>query len=40
MSVMQWKLGKRERVLEDDVFIENTCLGIGFKKRMTKFTRT
>ena len=28
---LQWKLGKRERVLEDDVFIENTCLGIGSK---------
>ena len=40
VSVLQWKLGKRERVLEDDVFIENTCLGIGSKKRWPKFTRT
>ena len=30
---------KRERVFEDDVFKENTCLGIGSKKRKTKFTR-
>ena len=30
---------KRERVFEDDVFIENMCLGIGSKKRRTKFTR-
>ena len=29
---------KRERVFEDDVFIENTCLGSGSKRR-TKFTR-
>ena len=29
---------KRGRVFEDDVFIENTCLGSGFKRR-TKFTR-
>ena len=28
----------RGRVLEDDVFIENTCLGSGSKRR-TKFTR-
>ena len=40
MLPLQWKLGKRERVFEDDVFIENTCLGIGPKKRRTKFTRT
>ena len=32
MSALQWKLGKRERVFEDDVFIENTGLGIGSKK--------
>ena len=32
------KLGRRERVFEDDVFIENTCLGSGSKRRM-KFTR-
>ena len=31
---------KIERVFEDDVFIENTCVGIGSKKRRTKFTRT
>ena len=30
---LQWKLGKRERVFEDDVFIENTCLRIGSKKK-------
>ena len=29
---------KRERVFEDGVFIENTCLGSGSKRR-TKFTR-
>ena len=29
---------KRERVFEDDVFMENTCLGNGSKKRKTKFT--
>ena len=29
---------KRGRVFEDDVFIENTCLGSGSKRR-TKFTR-
>ena len=29
---------KRERVFEDDVFIENTCLGGGSKRR-TKFKR-
>ena len=28
---------KRGRVFEDDVFIENTCLGSGSKRR-TKFT--
>ena len=39
MSALQYKLGKRERVFEDDVFIENTCLGIGSKKRGTKFKR-
>ena len=38
VSALQWKLGKRERVFEDDVFIENTCLGSGSKRR-TKFTR-
>ena len=29
---------KRGRVFEDDVFIENTCLGSGSKRR-TKFMR-
>ena len=29
---------KRERMFEDDIFIENTCLGSGSKRR-TKFTR-
>ena len=33
------EIGKRDRVFEDDVFIENTCLGIGSKKRGTKFKR-
>ena len=28
---------KRGRVFEDEVFTENTCLGIGCKKRGTKF---
>ena len=37
MLALQLKLWKRERVFEDEVFIENTCLGIGFKKRGTKF---
>ena len=32
------KFGKRERVFEDDVFIENTRLVRGSKRR-TKFTR-
>ena len=32
------KLGKRGRVFEDDVFIENTRLGSDSKRR-TKFTR-
>ena len=31
------KLGKRERMFEDDVFIENKRLG-GVSKRRTKFT--
>ena len=30
---------EKESVLEDNVFIENTCLGIDSKKRKTKFTR-
>ena len=30
--MLQWKLGKRERAFEDDVFIENTYLGIGSKR--------
>ena len=34
---LQVKLWKRERVFEDEVFIENTCLGVGSKKRGTKF---
>ena len=35
LQVKQWK---RESVLEDEVFIENTCLGGGSKKkRGTKF---
>ena len=29
---LQVKMWKRGRVFEDEVFIENTCLGIGFKK--------
>ena len=31
---------KEKKVFEDDVFIENTCLGIGNSKLRTKFTRT
>ena len=34
---LQVKMWKRERVFEDEVLIENTCLGIGSKKRRTKF---
>ena len=34
---LQVKMWKRERVFEDEVFIENTCLGIRSKKRGTKF---
>ena len=30
---LQMKMGKREWVFEDEVFIENTCLGIGYKKK-------
>ena len=33
---LQVKIWKRERVFEDEVFIENTCLRIGSKKRGTK----
>ena len=36
VSVLQWKLWKRERAFENDVFIENTCLGIGSKKKKKK----
>ena len=39
VSAPQWTLRKRERVFEDDVFIEYTCLGIGSKKRGTEFKR-
>ena len=41
-SALQYKLGKRERVFENHVFIENTCLGIGSEKKKkcrTKFKR-
>ena len=31
MLELQLKLGKKGRVFEDDVFIENTCLEIGSK---------
>ena len=31
MLALQVKMWKRERVLEDEVFIENTCLGVGSK---------
>ena len=34
---LQVILGKRGRVFEDEVFIENTCLGVGSKKCGTKF---
>ena len=34
---LQVKMWKRERVFEDEVFIENTCLGVGSKNRGTKF---
>ena len=33
----KWNCEKKKRVSEDEVFIENTCLGIGSKKRGTKF---
>ena len=33
----QVKMWKRERVFKDEVFIENTCLGVGSRKRRTKF---
>ena len=36
---LQVKMWKRGRVFEDEVFIENTYLGIGSKKRRTKFRR-
>ena len=36
---LQVKMWKRESVFEDEVFIENTCLGVGSKKRRTKFKR-
>ena len=31
MLALQEKLRKKERVLENEVFIENTCLGVGSK---------
>ena len=34
------KLGKRERVFEDDVFIENTRLGRGSQRRTKIYART
>ena len=34
---LQVKMWKRERVFEDEVSIENTCLGVGSKKRGMKF---
>ena len=34
------KLGKRERMFEDDVFIENTCLGGSSKRRTKIYART
>ena len=34
---LQVKMWKRKRVFEDEVFIENTCLGIGSKKHRMKF---
>ena len=34
------KLGKRERVFEDDVFIENTRLVGGYKRKTKIYART
>ena len=34
------KLGKRERIFEDDVFIENTRLGRGSERRTKIYART
>ena len=34
---LQVKLWKKERVFEDEIFIENTCFEISSKKRGTKF---
>ena len=41
VNVCLWApLGKKEMVFEDDVFIENTCLVRGSKRRTKIYART